>query len=371
MRPLCALIGCIAPAVPGTCSLTPPVYGQAQGTGGGRGGKGGKGGRGAQRGPRNSTQRTVRHDSAALTQELTERVASSKYAPMKQVREALPANALAGNVIDAVRAAQVVFITGETGSGKTTQVPQFVLDDADRQGDGARCSIVCTQPRRIAAMGVAARVADERCERIGDTVGHAIRGESKVSPRTRLLFCTTGVLLRRLQGDPMLESVSHIMVDEVHERSLDSDFLLVLVKDLLVKRPGLKLVMMSATLDAQLFENYFKGCRCVHIPGRTHPVTDHHLDDFLHHTGIEATPSGRLIRSRGASARDPDDSDDDMGAPVSEEPVGGMVEAAVAAAAVDKGGLHYGVLEGTVYAPHAGHMPPICRTTEDCLPPLT
>jgi len=129
------------------------------------------------------------------------------------------------------------------------------------------------------------------------------------------------------------------------------------VKDLLVKRPGLKLVMMSATLDAQLFENYFKGCRCVHIPGRTHPVTDHHLDDFLHHTGIEATPSGRLIRSRGASARDPDDSDDDMGAPVSEEPVGGMVEAAVAAAAVDKGGLHYGVLEGTVMHIHRTHGP--------------
>lgn len=113
---------------------------------------------------------------------------------------------------------------------------------------GAKASIVCTQPRRLAAIGVAERVAAERAERCGETVGYSIRLESKRSSSTRLLFCTTGILLRTLEGDGDLldfadgAGVSHVLVDEVHERNAEIDFLLIILKDLLIRRPGLKLV---------------------------------------------------------------------------------------------------------------------------------
>jgi len=173
----------------------------------GSGGKGG-GGKGA--------SRVVHHDAAALQSELSSRLSRESFTKMKKIRASLPAHKKREQVVQAVNQSQVVLVTGETGSGKTTQVPQFVIDDMDSRGQGAACSIVCTQPRRIAALGVAGRVAEEREEKIGDTVGYAIRGETKLSARTRLQFVTTGVLLRRLQGDPTLAGVSHVMVDEAH-----------------------------------------------------------------------------------------------------------------------------------------------------------
>ena len=138
-----------------------------------------------------------------------------------------------------------------------TQVPQFILDDAIERGRGAVTSIICTQPRRISAIGVATRVAAERCEPLGQTVGYQIRLESKRSSATRLLFCTTGVLLRRLHGDKGLQGVSHVIVDEVHERSLQSDFLLIILRDLVRRQPHVRVVLMSATVNATLFANYF------------------------------------------------------------------------------------------------------------------
>ena len=140
-------------------------------------------------------------------------------------------------------------------------------------------------------MGLADRVAEERCSNIGNEVGYAIRGESKVkSGVTQITFVTTGVLLRRLQtsgGTPedvvsTLTDVSHVVVDEVHERSLDTDFLLVLLKDALKARKDLRVILMSATLNAQAFQDYFKSVGSVgrvEIQGRTHPVTDYWLDD--------------------------------------------------------------------------------------------
>ena len=153
-------------------------------------------------------------------------------------------------------------------AGKTTQLPQLVLDDMIQNNMGADANIIVTQPRRISAIGVADRVAAERVEKVGQTVGYSIRLDTKRSSKTRLLLCTTGVLLRRLQVDHDLASVSHgkwvskwfnallfwivpykhllllVFVDEVHERDLNTDFLLIILRDLLQRRKSLKLVLM-------------------------------------------------------------------------------------------------------------------------------
>jgi ATP-dependent RNA helicase DHX36 len=174
-------------------------------------------------------------------------------------------------------------------SRKTTQVPQLVLDDFILQNKGSEANIIVTQPRRISAIGVSERIASERCEKVGDTCGYSIKLEKKTSRNTRLLLCTTGILLRRLQCDPDLASVSHIFVDEVHERDLNTDFLLIILKDLLARRKSLKLVLMSATLNADAFKEFFQvqGCEIVTIPGRAHPVQEFRLEDILQLTGYE------------------------------------------------------------------------------------
>ncbi|CAN0043826.1 unnamed protein product, partial [Phaeothamnion confervicola] len=160
---------------------------------------------------------------------------------MLQKRAQLPAFQMADDIIGQIERNQVVVVSGETGCGKTvsaaivttphihlssvawasattaTQVPQLVLDRLIEQGRGARANILVTQPRRISAIGVAERIAAERCERAGQTAGYQIRLESKRSRQTRLLLCTTGVLLRRLQIDPVLATVSHVFVDEVRQ----------------------------------------------------------------------------------------------------------------------------------------------------------
>ena len=133
-------------------------------------------------------------------------------------------------------------------------------------GRGGHANIVCTQPRRIAAVGVAERVAEERGEPIGRSVGYVIRGESKRSAASRLLFCTTGVLLKMLEDDHNLATVTHVVIDEVHERSCDSDLLLLMCRPMLARHktktgtvPQLKVVLMSATLDSAVFVKYFES----------------------------------------------------------------------------------------------------------------
>ncbi|WFD27013.1 RNA helicase [Malassezia nana] len=218
--------------------------------------------------------------------------ASSAYTEVGEVRAALPAHAAAASVLETVRAHRVVLIAGETGCGKTTQVPQFLLDEAINEGCASLCSIVVTQPRRVSAMGVAARVAAERGESLergvadDALVGYAIRGERHASRACRLLFTTTGVLLRRMASgsDPELRSVSHVIVDEVHERSMDSDFLLLLLRDVLAKNPTLRIVLMSATIQAETFTRYFDGAPYLEIPGRTFPVQTHYLEHVVQTT---------------------------------------------------------------------------------------
>ncbi|KAJ7384544.1 3'-5' RNA helicase ythdc2 [Desmophyllum pertusum] len=158
---------------------------------------------------------------------------------------------------------QIILISGETGSGKTTQVPQFIMEDANTRS--TPCRLVCTQPRRISALSVSERVATERGERLGQTVGYQIRLDNRISPKTLLTYCTTGVLLRTLMsGDNSLSFVTHVIVDEVHERDRFSDFLLIALRDLLTVNRRLKLILMSAALDINLFIDYFGKCPVVH-----------------------------------------------------------------------------------------------------------
>uniref|UniRef100_A0A061S817 RNA helicase n=1 Tax=Tetraselmis sp. GSL018 TaxID=582737 RepID=A0A061S817_9CHLO len=253
--------------------------------------------------------------TAALSERLRleqERALSTpKVQRMAEFRKKLPAFGKKAELVAAVASSQVVVVSGETGCGKTTQLPQFILEEEIAAGRGAACGIICTQPRRISAISVAQRVADERGEELGRMVGYQIRLESRRSDDTRLLFCTSGVVLRRLAGDPLLRGVSHIVVDEIHERGMNEDFLLIILRDLLPRRPDLRVVLMSATLNADLFCGYFGGCPRLHIPGFTFPVEELFLEDFLDLTRHEIAPpdqsggrgGGPSSRARGGRGR--------------------------------------------------------------------
>ncbi|KAM0833304.1 hypothetical protein ACQ4PT_064344 [Festuca glaucescens] len=197
-------------------------------------------------------------------------------------------------MLDALGFTNVVLISGETGCGKTTQVPQYILDYV--WGKGESCKIICTQPRRISATSVAERISAERGEAVGNTVGYKIRLESKGGKNSSIMFCTNGVLLRLLIGrvtnvqtaqnvthsfdDPIME-ITHIIVDEIHERDRYSDFMLAILRDLLPMYPHLHIVLMSATINADRFSQYFNGCPVIEVPGHTYPVKTFYLEDVL------------------------------------------------------------------------------------------
>ncbi|KAJ7293075.1 P-loop containing nucleoside triphosphate hydrolase protein [Mycena rebaudengoi] len=217
--------------------------------------------------------------SSQIKQEFEAVRKDSKYKDILASREKLPAFSAKDEFLDLLQKNRVVVVVGETGCGKTTQLPQFILDSLITSDLGSTASIIVTQPRRLSAISVAARVSSERLE--DGSVGYAIRGESKQSKNTKLLFCTTGVVLRRLGSGDTLEGVSHIVVDEVHERSVDGDFLLLELKELLTRHPTLKVVLMSATINHEMFINYFNGAPLLSIPGYTYPVTDLYLEDII------------------------------------------------------------------------------------------
>ncbi|KAL7522187.1 hypothetical protein ACHAWX_006877 [Stephanocyclus meneghinianus] len=205
---------------------------------------------------------------------------------LEKARKSLPAAKARAEFLSLMEQAnkggRVVLVTGETGCGKTTQIPQFILENSPNDS-----KIVVAQPRRLAATGVASRVATERGESTGyGSVGYSVRGDSKTCSATRLLFCTTGILLRQLQSQCSLDNISHIIIDEVHERHLDSDVLLAILKQILPSTPRLNVVLMSATMDADRFANYWgPQTPRMHIPGFTHPVKDFMLEDVLQMTG--------------------------------------------------------------------------------------
>ena len=148
------------------------------------------------------------------------------------------------------------------------------------------CRIICTQPRRLSAISIAERVSAERGERIGQTVGYQVRLESKMSSKTLLNYCTTGVLLRLLMvGHKCLANLTHIIVDEIHERDSFSDYLLISLRDILKSYKKLKIILMSASLNVDLFTNYFGKCPLIHVNGSAHDVKTFFLEDILKQTG--------------------------------------------------------------------------------------
>ncbi|KAL8564469.1 hypothetical protein ACOMHN_017611 [Nucella lapillus] len=240
--------------------------------------------------------------NSALDQHMLEQreqqISDQKFQKMLQFRKKLPSYSMREELVELIQRSQVVVISGETGCGKTTQVPQFILDDFINRGAGSQCRIICTQPRRISAVSVAERVAAERCEKCGgnnSSVGYQIRLEVR-QPRSQgsMLFCTTGIVLKFLEGDPLLKRTTHIILDEIHERDLQSDFLMIILKDLLPRRPDLKVILMSATLNAEMFSKYFHGSPMINIPGFTYPVHEYLLEDVLEITKYQQDP--RKIR---------------------------------------------------------------------------
>ncbi|XP_055986573.1 putative ATP-dependent RNA helicase DHX57 [Sorex fumeus] len=227
------------------------------------------------------SERSAHAENARLCKQFRAKQNSRQFQAILQERQSLPAWEERETILRLLARHQVLVVSGMTGCGKTTQIPQFILDDSLSGPPEKVANIICTQPRRISAISVAERVAKERAERVGLTVGYQIRLESVQSPSTRLLYCTTGVLLRRLEGDAALRGVTHIIIDEVHERTEESDFLLLVLKDLVLQRPGLQVILMSATLDAELFSEYFGSCPIVTIPGRTFPVDQFFLEDAI------------------------------------------------------------------------------------------
>ena len=195
----------------------------------------------------------------------------------------LPVSAEKQQIQSAIESNQVVIIAGETGSGKTTQIPKMCLE----MGRGVAGMIAHTQPRRLAARSVATRIAEELETTLGEQVGFKIRFSDSVSDKTYIKLMTDGMLLAEMQNDRFLNQYDTIIIDEAHERSLNIDFLLGYLKQLLPKRPDLKLIITSATIDPQRFSNHFNDAPIIEVSGRTYPVevryrdlTDNNDDDI-------------------------------------------------------------------------------------------
>ncbi|KAJ3289164.1 hypothetical protein HK104_007684 [Borealophlyctis nickersoniae] len=200
----------------------------------------------------------------------TGRPFTQRYRDILEKRRGLPVHKQREDFLKLYQQNQTLIFVGETGSGKTTQIPQFILYDEQPQLKGKM--IACTQPRRVAAMSVAKRVAEELDVALGSEVGYSIRFEDATSNKTLLKYMTDGMLLREAMNDPLLERYSAIMLDEAHERTLSTDILMGLLKEVCRKRRDLKVIVMSATLDAGKFQKYFDDAPLLVVPGRAFPV---------------------------------------------------------------------------------------------------
>ncbi|XP_069778183.1 ATP-dependent RNA helicase DHX30 isoform X2 [Narcine bancroftii] len=202
----------------------------------------------------------------------------------------LPVDSHKETIVSAIEENRVVVIAGATGCGKTTRIPQFILEKFITDNRGAQCNILITQPRRISAVSVGQRVGYEIGPDLKKNVGYQVRLQSMLPPRGgALLFCTVGVLLKKIQGNPSLEGISHVIVDEVHERDVNTDFLLILLKNVMDANPELKVILMSATSDTERISEYYGNCPVVNVPGFMYPVKDYYLDEILPMLGEKKT----------------------------------------------------------------------------------
>eukprot|EP00667_Euglena_gracilis_P000506 EG_transcript_505 len=240
-------------------------------------------------------------------------VDEAKRRELEPQRRSLPIRRHREEILAALAQHRVVILDGPTGSGKSTQVPQYILDSGLLTPQNP--VVIVTQPRRLAAVSLAQRVAQERGQAVGEEVGYQVRFAGAMGRDTRLVFMTSGILLRRLQDDPGLKGVGCIIVDEVHERTLDVDFILLLMKQaLLAGQTRARLVVMSATLQANVFAEYFAPVlaqdrqraaagagttlsvpNTVHFEGRTYPVRDFYLEDALAWTGYRLDGKGNCV----------------------------------------------------------------------------
>lgn len=199
-----------------------------------------------------------------------------KLKKLRKFQASLPIAAYEREIVDAVKNESILVLAGDTGCGKSTQVPQYL----HRSGFD---KIACTQPRRIACIGLSKRVSHEMLCEYGSQVGYQIRFERQKTARTKILFITEGLLLRQLSDDENLSNYSVIIIDEIHERNLHGDFLLGISKCLLRARPDVKIVLMSATINIKLFANFFKeeDAKVIEVPGRLYPIKLHFMPHLM------------------------------------------------------------------------------------------
>ncbi|XP_065505087.1 ATP-dependent RNA helicase A isoform X1 [Caloenas nicobarica] len=225
---------------------------------------------------------------------------------IQQEREALPVKDFESEILDAIHHNSVIVIRGATGCGKTTQVPQYILDEFIRTNRAAECNIVVTQPRRISAVSVAERVAYERGEQPGQSCGYSVRFESVLPrPHASVMFCTVGVFLRKVEAG--IRGISHVIVDEVHERDINTDFLLVVLRDVVQTYPEIRVIIMSATIDTSMFCEYFFNCPIVEVFGRTYPVQDYFLEDCIQMTQFVPPPKEKKKKEKDEESGEDDD----------------------------------------------------------------
>ncbi|CAK6980769.1 ATP-dependent RNA helicase A [Scomber scombrus] len=224
---------------------------------------------------------------------------------MLSAREQLPVKQFEDEIMAAVDSSPVVIIRGATGCGKTTQVPQYILDRFIKGGRASDCNIVVTQPRRISAVSVAERVALERGEDLGKSCGYSVRFESVLPrPHASIMFCTVGVLLRKLEAG--IRGISHVIVDEIHERDINTDFLMVVLRDVVQAYPEVRILLMSATIDTTMFREYFFNCPIIEVFGRTFSVQEYFLEDCIQMTNFIPPPMDRKKKDKDEDGGDED-----------------------------------------------------------------
>ncbi|KAF4540916.1 Helicase [Lasiodiplodia theobromae] len=231
----------------------------------------------------------VSEEDAERLKEMWHRKTSTpSYQRMLAIRSQLPMAHFREAALSAVERNQVVILCGETGCGKSTQLPAFVLEH--ELSNGRPCKVYCTEPRRISAISLAQRVSEELAS-------------------TRLVYATVGIVLRMLESSKGLDDVTHLVIDEVHERSIDTDFLLIVLRALMVRRPELKVILMSATVDADRFSKYLDGAPIVTVPGRTFPVQTKFLEDAIELTHYDVKTQKNSYADQEAADDDDDSSD--------------------------------------------------------------